>query len=113
MSKLDDLISTYTSDNDSLGLGLDASLISAVAKGLGPSIYNEDSSRVSCSDQTEMDRVKNNFLINKLGLKDGPELDAAIQEVCEALGSSNRNKYRTLFYALLVKKFGKEAVYMK
>ncbi len=113
MSKLDDLIATYTSDNDSLGLGLDAALISAVAKGLGPSIYNEDSSRVSCSDQTEMDRVKTNFLINKLGLKDGPELDSALTEVCEALGSSNRNKYRTLFYALLVKKFGKESVYMK
>jgi hypothetical protein len=112
MSKLDDLISTYTSDNDSLGLGLDAALISAVAKGLGPSIYNDDSSRVSCSDQTEMDRVKANFLIKKLGLKDGPELDDAIKEVCDALGSSNRNKYRALFYALLVKKFGKESMYM-
>jgi hypothetical protein len=60
-----------------------------------------------------MDRVKTNFLINKLGLTDGPELDAAIKEVCEAMGTSNRNKYRTLFYASLVKKFGKESVYMK
>ena len=113
MSKLTDLIATYQSDNESLGLGLDSALVEAVAKGLGPSIYNNDSSRVSCSDQTEMDRVKTNFLINKLGLTDGPELDAAIKEVCEAMGSSNRNKYRTLFYASLVRKFGKESVYMK
>jgi hypothetical protein len=113
MSKLTDLIATYQSDNESLGLGLDSALVEAVAKGLGPSIYNDDSSRVSCSDQTEMDRVKTNFLINKLGLTDGPELDAAIKEVCEAMGTSNRNKYRTLFYASLVRKFGKESVYMK
>ena len=113
MSKLTDLIATYQSDNESLGLGLDSALVEAVAKGLGPSIYNDDSSRVSCTDQTEMDRVKTNFLINKLGLTDGPELDAAIKEVCEAMGTSNRNKYRTLFYASLVKKFSKESVYMK
>ena len=60
-----------------------------------------------------LDRVKANFLIKKLGLADGPALDAAIKEVCEAMGSANRNKYRALFYAALVKKFGKESVYMK
>lgn len=113
MSKLTDLVAHYQGENSNLKLGLDNALVEAVAKGLGPSIYNDDSSRVSCSDQTEMDRVKTNFLIKKLGLADGPALDAALKEVCEAMGSSNRNKYRTLFYALLVKKFGKESVYMK
>jgi hypothetical protein len=112
MSKLDELISTYQSDNESLGLGLDSALVAAVAKGLGPSIYNDDSSRVSCSDQSELDRVKTNFLIGKLGLTDGPELDDALKAVCEAMGSSNRNKHRALFYAALVQKFGKESVYM-
>jgi Protein of unknown function (DUF2853) len=113
MSKLAELVTLYQGENKELGLGLDNALVEAVAKGLGPSIYNTDSSRVSCTDQTEMDRVKTNFLIGKLGLADGPALDAAIKEVCDAMGSSNRNKYRTLFYALLVKKFGKESVYMK
>lgn len=113
MSKLAELVTLFQDDNSSLNLGLDNALIEAVAKGLGPSIYNADSSKVSCSDQTEMDRVKTNFLIGKLGLADGPELDAAIKEACDAMGSSNRNKHRTLFYALLVKKFGKESVYTK
>jgi hypothetical protein len=113
MSKLTELVEQYQAENGSLKLGLDNALVEAVAKGLGPSIYNVDSSRVSCSDQTEMDRVKANFLIKKLGLADGPALDAAIKEVCEAMGSANRNKYRALFYAALVKKFGKESVYMK
>lgn len=112
MSKLTELVALYQDENSSLGLGLDNALVEAVAKGLGPSIYNDDSARVSCSDQSEMDRVKANFLIKKLGLADGPNLDAAIKEVCEAMGTSNRSKYRALFYAALVKKFGKESVYM-
>jgi hypothetical protein len=51
-------------------------------------------------------------LKKKLGLSaSDEELDAAIKEVCEKMGSSNRNKYRALFYALLAVKFGKESVY--
>jgi hypothetical protein len=113
MSKFDDLLVKY---KESLGStrdvgSIDEDLLTSVAKGLGPSIYLDDASRVSCSDQTELDRVKQNFLIKKLGLDDSPALDAAIKEVCEQLGSANRNKYRAIFYYLLVKKFGKEAVY--
>ncbi len=113
MSQFDDLLVKY---KEELGgtrdvSGVDETLLTAVTKALGPSIYNDDSSRVSCSDQTELDRVKNNFLIGKMGLTDGPELDAALKEVCEQMGSSNRNKYRAIFYYLLVKKFGLEAKY--
>ena len=111
MSQFDDAVAMYTAENDTLGLGLDAALIAAVAKSLGPSIYNEDSSRVSCSDQEELDRVKKNFLVGKLGLADGADLDAGLAATCEKMGSSNRNKYRALFYALLVVHFGKEAMY--
>jgi hypothetical protein len=46
-----------------------------------------------------------------LGLPDGPELDAAIAEVMEKMGSTNRNKYRANVYAILSKKFGKESIY--
>lgn len=91
--------------------GVDNELLEKVARGLGPSIYNADSSKVSCSDKAETNRVKENFLIKKLGLSDGPELDAAIQEVCETFGSSNPSKHRAIFYYLLVKKFGKESIY--
>ena len=89
----------------------DETLLTAVAKGLGPSIYNADSSLVSCSDKTEKDRVKNNFLIKKLGLEDSAALDTAIDEVCEIFGSANRSKHRAIFYYLLVKKMGQEAFY--
>jgi Protein of unknown function (DUF2853) len=101
----------YKSEFDSLGISYDEALFQAVTKAVGPVIYNEDSSRVSCSDAEELARVKNNFLIKKLGLSDGPELDAAMNAVCEQMGSANRNKYRAMFYYLLVVKFGKESVY--
>ncbi|MCC7246279.1 MAG: DUF2853 family protein [Saprospiraceae bacterium] len=107
MATFADTFAGYKAEMDKLGIAYDEAAFEAVVKGLGPSIYNEDSSRVSCSDQTELDRVKNNYLIGKLGLSDGPELDAAIKEVCEQLGSSNRNKYRGMFYYLLAVKFGK------
>ena len=40
------------------------------------------------------------------------EMDAAIQEVVEKFGSSNRNKHRVVFYYLLAQKFGKEAMFV-
>lgn len=111
MSKLAEAIETYVAQSNELNLGLSEELITAVAKGLGPSIYNADSSKVSGTDPDELARVKTNYLINKLGLTDGPELDLAIAEVMEQMGSSNRSKYRANVYALLCKKFGKEDVY--
>lgn len=111
MSKFDDAVEKYTAESKKLKLGLSDELINAVAKGLGPSIYNRDAETVSGSDPSELATVKNNFLIKKLGLKDGPELDSAIDEVINKLGTSNRNKYRVHIYGLLAKKFGKESIY--
>jgi hypothetical protein len=111
MSKFQECMDQYLKQNTDLGLGLDEALLTGVAKGLGPSIYNNDSARVSGGDKTELDRVKNNFLIKKLGLSDGPALDSAISEVIEKLGKSNPNKFRAVAYALLAKKFGKEAMF--
>jgi hypothetical protein len=113
MSKFVEAIELYKSDMAAkLGIGqVDETLLTAVTKGLGPSIYNKDSSTVAGSDKTELDRVKERFLIGKLGLPDGPELDAAIAEVVEKFGSGNRSKHRAIFYYLLVQKFGKQDVY--
>lgn len=112
MSKRDELIALYASELKSkCGVNADMGLLTKVTIGCGPSIYNRDAASVSCTDDNELATVKNNYLIKKLGLKDGPQLDAAIKKVCEKLGSSNRNKYRAMFYYLLCKEFGKESVY--
>jgi hypothetical protein len=49
--------------------------------------------------------------MKKLGLPDNAALDAGIKAVIDILGSSNSNKYRAMFYYLLVKHFKKESIY--
>lgn len=111
MSKFDETLDQYKSEMDKLKLDYDAALLQAVTKGLGPSIYLADASKVSCSDSEELNRVKKNFLQNKLGFNDEAKADAAIKTICEKMGSSNRNKYRAIFYYLLVKELGQEKFY--
>lgn len=113
MSKFDETLANYKAEMDKLGIKYDATLFAAVTKGCGPSIYLADASKVSSTDQAELDRVKNNFLIKKLGLADGLALDKGIAAVVDQLGSSNKNKYRAIFYYLLVKHFKKEGAYKK
>ena len=113
MSKFEEMVdSYYTNMTDKLGLkDVDKDLLAKVTKGVGPNIYKADASKVSSSDQDEMDRVKNNFLIKKLGLSDGPKLDDAIAKVVDTMGKSNKSKYRAVFYYLLVKELGQEKAY--
>lgn len=112
MSKFDDAVALYASEmKDKMGVTPDAELLRKVTKGCGPSIYRADASKVSSSDPEELDRVKKNFLIKKLGLSESDGLDEAIQETIEKIGKSNRNKYRAIFYYFLVKKYGKESIY--
>ena len=47
MSKLQEKIELYTEAAEKLGIELNADLFKLVAKGLGPSIYKEDSELVS------------------------------------------------------------------
>ena len=111
MGARDDKIAKYVEENKKLGLGLSEDLINKVTVGLGPSIHKKDSETVSCSQDSELETVKKNFAQKKLGVTDAAKIDAAIKKVCEAMGSSNRNKYRALFYALPAKELGKTSVY--
>ena len=112
MSKRDELIAKYASDlKEKCGQTADMDLLTKVTIGCGPSIYNADAATVSGTDKSELDTVKNSFLIKKLGLTDGPKLDEALAKVMEIYGKSNRSKFRVVVYYMLVKHFGKEAVY--
>ncbi len=112
MSKRDELIAKYAEDLKSkCNMNPDMDLLTKVTIGCGPSIYNADAATVSGSDESELATVKNNFLIKKLGLSDGPKLDDAIGSVIDTYGKSNRNKYRAVVYYMLTKHFGKESIY--
>lgn len=114
MSKRDELIIKYASEiKEKFGEEVDLDLLTKVTIGLGPSIYNSDSTLISGNDQSELDSVKNIFLIKKLGLEKNENLDYAINLVLKKYGESNRNKYRAVVYYLLTKFFNKEEVYNK
>ena len=114
MSKRDDLIVKYADDlKNKCKIDPDMALLTKVTIGCGPSIYNADSSTVAGSDPSELERVRKNFLMGKLGLADSPALAEAVNAVIDTYGRSERSKYRAVIYYMLVKHFGKEGVYAK
>lgn len=112
MSKREELIQKYANDlKTKCNVQPDMELLKKVTIGCGPSIYDNDASTVSGTDPSEIETVRNNFLINRLGLSDSPKLDEGINKVLDLYGKSNRNKYRAVVYYLLTKHFGKESMY--
>ena len=112
MGKRDDLIAQYADDlKNKCGMQPDMDLLTKVTIGCGPAIYDADASTVAATQESELETVKDNFLIKKLGLSDGPDLMAGINAAIDTYGKSERNKYRAVFYYLLTKHFGKETVY--
>ena len=112
MSKRDELIAKYADDlKAKCKMIPDMDLLTKVTIGCGPAIYNADSSTVAGTDESELETVKKNFLMKKLGLADSPKLMDGINAAIDTYGKSERNKYRAVFYYLLVKHFGKESVY--
>jgi len=112
MGRRDDLIARYAEDlKEKCGMEPDMGLLTKVTIACGPAIYNADAATVAASQPAELETVKKNFLMTKLGLPDSPQLMEAIHAVLETYGKSERNKYRAVVYYMLTKHFGKEAVY--
>lgn len=112
MSKQDELVAKYAADlEQKCGVSADMDLLKKVTRACGPSIYSADASTVSASDPKELGRIKKNFLIKRLKLSDGPDLDGGLATVIDRYGRSNRSKYRAVVYYLLVKHFGREDAY--
>ncbi|MCA8954989.1 MAG: DUF2853 family protein [Planctomycetes bacterium] len=100
MSEYIDNVKKYAADADE-------KVVAGIVKHLGIALKNKDSSLVSCSDKSELDRVRDSFLKKKLALTDADaELDKAVKEVCETM-KADRQKSRVTFYYLLAQKYGK------
>ena len=79
MSKRTELIAKYAEDLKSkCKIIPDLSLLEKVTIGCGPAIYSADSETLAASDPAELETVKKNFLIKKLGLPDSPKLTEAL-----------------------------------
>jgi len=112
MGRRDELIAKYAEDlRVKCKVEPDMALLTKVTIGCGPSIYDKDSSTVAASQAGELETIKQKYLIKKLGLADGPALDAGLAKAIETYGKSERNKQRAVVYYLLCTHFGKQAVY--
>ena len=112
MGKRDELVAKYADDlKEKCGMKADKKLLEAVTIACGPAIYRADAEKVSARDKDEMARVRKNFVIKKLGVKDSPKVDEGIEACIDTYGRSNRNKYRAVLYYLLTKHFKKSGVF--
>lgn len=112
MGKRDDLIAKYAEDlKTKCKINPDMTLLTKVTIGCGPAIYDADAETVAASDPDELERIKTNFLIRKLGLTDSPRLMEGLNAAIDTYGRSERNKYRAVVYYMLTRHFGREKAY--
>lgn len=83
----------------------DEAVVKKIVRHLGIALRNRDSSLVSSSDKTELDRVKEKWCGKKLGIT-GTEADEAVDATVKAM-SGERAKSRVTFYYLVAKHLGK------
>ncbi len=100
MATKQEKLELYTEELKKFDSNPDNSKLEEIVDLLGPSIFNKDSETVACSDEAELERVINSSVLEKLNVK--ANMDDA-KAVCEKMGTSNRNKYRAIFYYLLAK----------
>ena len=79
--------------------------VAKIVKHLGIALRNKDSSLVSCSDPSELARVREKWCKKKFGATDDAKCDEIIAAVCETM-KADRNKGRVTFYYLVAKHMG-------
>lgn len=86
--------------------GADEAIVQKIVKHLGIALRSKDASLVSCSDKSELDRVREKWCGKKLGETDAAAADGVIAKVCETM-KGDRQKQRVTFYYLVAKEMGK------
>jgi len=82
---------------------IDDELLSKLAGNLKLLLTNRDALSVAASDPKELETVRKNFVVKKLGVEDKDKGTEAVKEVAEKM-SGSRLKNRAAFYYLLHKK---------
>ena len=96
----------YLSDVKKYDAGADAAVVDKIVKHLGIALRSRDSSLVSCSDQSERDRVREKWCGKKLGVTNDAAADEVIAKVCQEMADDN-SKSRVTFYYLVAKHLGR------
>jgi Protein of unknown function (DUF2853) len=97
----------YTADIAKYTESVNEAAVAGIVKHLGIALRGKDSSLVSCSDTSELDRVRESWCQKKLALTDDEAvLNKTISDVCEQM-AADRTKSRVTFYYLVAEKHGK------
>jgi hypothetical protein len=99
-------MSKYLADVQKYDASASEEVVGKIEKHLGIALRNRDSSMVACSDQAELDRVREKWCFKKLGLSDAAKADSVIEKVCQEMSADN-SKSRVTFYYLVAKHLGK------
>lgn len=98
-------VADYIADVRQYDSGADEAVVGKIVRHLGIALRNRDSSLVSGSDQTELDRVRDKWCVKKLGL-DAAAGATIVSKVAEEM-KADRSKSRVTFYYLCAKHAGK------
>ncbi|MGR3757003.1 MAG: DUF2853 family protein [Tranquillimonas sp.] len=113
MGKRDALIGIYANDlRERCGIEPEMELLRKVTIGTGPAIYDPQAAVVDAADPADLDLVRRNFLVRKLGLRDGPDLADAVEAALDTYGRDAPRKYRAVLHYLLTKQLGRESVFL-
>ncbi|MBS3652474.1 DUF2853 family protein [Pseudaminobacter sp. 19-2017] len=98
-------MSDYLADVKKYDPEADAAVVDRIVKHLGIALRNRDSSQVSASDKKELERVRDNWAVKKLGA-DAAAGEAAVAGAAKTM-AADRTKHRVTFYYLVAKELGK------
>lgn len=104
-----ELIDMYKKELSKLKVKVDDVLLKAVVKSLGPAVYRDDASKFSAADAAELERVKQNFMVRRLGLPNTAKLDVMLNKAIDRMGRSNKNKYRAVLYYIITQDSKRQA----
>ena len=102
-------ITSYVADIEKYSKAVNKAAVQGLGKSLAGAMARKDARTVAAGDKAELARVRRNFVVGKLGVKDKEKGNAAIAFVCDEMKKS-RAKQRVTFYYLLAKKLGKLSV---
>lgn len=85
---------------------VDSSLVSDIAGRFKMMLGNRDAMLVSGGDPAELETVRKNFVVKKLGVEDKDKGAAAVQKVADQM-SGIKMKNRVAFYYMVQKELGK------
>ena len=108
MATIAEKVEQYEAKCTELGMEITGGLLARAAKACGPALFNADAETVAASDVTELETVRDNFVMWKLGIEDAGEAMDIVNKVAEEMSEFGSHKYRAVFYARCAELAGKE-----